>query len=119
MNNLVHCPNNWYCRGGLQTAQRCPLGAYSNEASMYLEDCTSTGINNGAAIFVTVMLLFFSITFCIYLCYDYSANQAYYQKLYEQDYWDCPSQSRRRCYSRERFTPGAHRQEVRMLYAPA
>ena len=85
---------------------------------MYMEDCTNNGINNGVAIFTSVMLIFFVLCFCLYLCYDFQINQAYYQKSCQQDYWN--NRDHQKCCSRggfrQNFNPGRD-PPVTMLYA--
>lgn len=67
LNDLTHCPTNWYCPGGVLPAQRCPDGKWSNAGSMYLEDCADD-MSVQSAVLVSLIIITVALC-CCYLAY--------------------------------------------------
>ena len=65
-NQLIMCPEDWYCPGGASMAIRCPLGTWSAISSAYPEHCLDH--NN---VYLTILLLlifaFAAVLYCAYV----------------------------------------------------
>lgn len=66
-----HCPESYYCRGGLLPPARCPDGKWAPAGSMYLADCGNRA-ETEVAIIVAIIIVFAGLSLCVWAYLDWS-----------------------------------------------
>ena len=66
-----HCPESYYCRGGLLPPARCPDGKWAPAGSAYLSDCGSSQ-ETDLAVIVAIIIVFAGLSLCVWAYLDWS-----------------------------------------------
>lgn len=66
-----HCPESWYCRGGLLLPAKCPDGKWSAVGSAYLADCGDRN-ETDLAVIVAIIIVFAGLSLCFWMFLDRS-----------------------------------------------
>lgn len=68
---LEHCPESYYCRGGLLPPVRCPDGKWSPAGSAYLSECGSR-METEFAVVVALFIVFSGLCLCFWAYLDWT-----------------------------------------------
>ena len=89
LNQLVICPQNWYCPGGSSSAIHCPDGKWSAVGSAYPDDCVND-MNAQLAVVISFILVLLALFVCIWYAslewLPYTCKPAYEYSCYTQPY---------------------------------